>query len=165
MNSTPFEKFPKILRRASHYRSKTDPDVFIKLSHTDKIIFNYMADRFIFFMGRYFDKQGAIAEECDVNIKTVTRLVRGFVDSGIFEIKKGAKSCISYERIHSLQLFKDTKDGMEDLGTLEIPEFEKKKKKVTKKVFVEEPIKHEMIDHSQHFDIHDPFFTDDRCPF
>lgn len=164
MNNTPFEKFPKILRRASHYRSKTDPNVFVKLSPTDKIIFGYMADRFIFFSGRYFDKQGAIADECDVNIKTVTRMVRGFVDSGIFEIKKGAKSCISYEKINSLSLAKETKDGMEDLGTLQIPEFEKKKK-VVKKVIVEVQPVYDVETYSQHFDVSDPFFTDNNCPF
>lgn len=165
MENTQFEKLFKNLRRASHYRSQTNPDEYITINPTDKIILTYMVHRYVFFNGRYFDKQGAIAEECCVSLRTAYSTIKKFIDSGIFEIKKGAKSCISYERIHSLQLFKDTKDGMEDLGTLEIPEFEKKKKKEPKKVFVEDPIKHEMIDHSQHFDIHDPFFTDDRCPF
>lgn len=164
MENTQFEKLFKNLRRASHYRSQTNPTEYISLNPTDKLIFTYMVHRYVFFKGRYFDKQGAIADECCVSLRTTYTTIKKFVDSGIFDIKKGAKSCISYERIYSIQLVKKTKEGIEDLGIIEIPEFEKKKK-VVKKVIVEVQPVYEVETYSQHFDVSDPFFTDNNCPF
>jgi hypothetical protein len=164
MENTQFEKLFKNLRRASHYRSQTNPAEYISLNPTDKLIFTYMVHRYVFFKGRYFDKQGDIADECCVSLRTTYTSIKKFIDSGIFEVKKGAKSCISYEKINSPSLAKETKDGMEDLGTLQIPEFEKKKK-VVKKVIVEVKPVYESETYPQHFDASDPFFTDSNCPF
>lgn len=75
------------LCRASGFVSKTTAGQIVKLSSSAKIIYAYMYHRYEYFVtklkGEYFETQATIGDGCDVESKTVGRILSMFMDHGI----------------------------------------------------------------------------------
>lgn len=167
MNDKPFDKFYWVLREATHYMSVTYPSELIKLTPTDKIIYSFMLHRYNHFKGNYRDKQGSIADACGLDVKTVHRCIKGLVDNGVIEVKYGAKYNILYKKIYGLSLYKVKKAGKSTeetyLDDMQVPDFLKKDNIPVKKTSMQ--VTQKIVTLPQTYNLEDPFFTDDKCPF
>jgi len=63
----------------------------VKMNLSDKVIYAHLKNRFEFFKGlgkEYFDTQQSIASVCNMDLKTVGNILRGFIDKGLTTIYK-----------------------------------------------------------------------------
>ena len=91
MDTEQFYKMPKILARADGFLSKTDGKP-IDLTSSAKLVYVYMLSKNEFFTGKqagqHYESQVTIADACGLEYKATGKLLRMFIDSGVFEGKK-----------------------------------------------------------------------------
>jgi hypothetical protein len=96
METEQFYKMPKILARADGFFSKIvkedKPPEPIELTSSAKIVYTYMISRNEFFTGmnagQHYESQATIADACGLEYKATGKILRMFLDSGVFEGKK-----------------------------------------------------------------------------
>lgn len=125
MEQEQFVKYPLVLMKSTGYVSEKTGE-FVKLSLAEKQIYIYMKNRFDFFVrenkGEYYDSQVDIADCCGVEVKTVQRTVKKFVEDGVFTIfkqkygKDKNLDKIYYRNMKDLVLWKKVEDKQELLS-------------------------------------------------
>lgn len=133
-----FYKYPEKLMRASAYKSPLSREL-IELTANDKNVYVVMKKRNSFF-DKHFDKQSDIAALVSLSVKQTGRIMRGFIDNGVFDAHKGSSGQhrnFRYENVKPLELFVYEGEGKNrkvvSLGVVE-EGFWKTEKKPDKKV-------------------------------
>lgn len=121
-----FYKLPKSLVRAVGYFSPKDGSP-VKFTSTEKIVYIYMLDRISFFVdvqkGKHFESQQSIADGCGMEYKAVGKVLRGFIENGVLEAKKGVEAGSSHNRyyytgiVKNLELWEGSIDKPESIRT------------------------------------------------
>lgn len=133
-----FYKYPEKLMRASAYKSPLSGEL-IELTANDKNVYVIMKKRNSFF-DKHFDKQSDIASLVSLSVKQTGRIMRSFIDNGVFDAHKGSSGQhrnFRYEGVKPLELFVYEGEGKSRkvvyLGVVE-EGFWKTEKKSDKKV-------------------------------
>lgn len=107
----------------------------IELNLTDKILYAYMYNRFMFFLknkkskyknpkydgGLYFDTQKSIATALNISERSVHRFVKKWVEHGYMEIVHSTGNRINYITIHSLFGNQEIDVKQVDYGKVDMP--------------------------------------------
>jgi hypothetical protein len=91
MDTEQFYKMPKILARADGFLSKTDGSA-VELTSSAKLVYVYMLSKNEFFTGKqsgqHYESQATIADACGLEYKATGKILRMFIDCGVFDGKK-----------------------------------------------------------------------------
>ena len=101
-----FYKYPEKLMRASAYKSPLSGEL-IELTANDKNVYVIMKKRNSFF-DKHFDKQSDIAALVSLSVKQTGRIIRSFINNGVFDAHKGSSGQhrnFRYEDVKPLELF------------------------------------------------------------
>jgi DNA-binding transcriptional MocR family regulator len=105
-----FYRFPVGLYRASGFVNAITGEV-VSLTPAMKMIYVHLLTRFHFFTqklkGEMYESQKAIANACDVDVKTVQRAITTFTKAGVVSVKVtrvGSKSRSVYKQVNTLSL-------------------------------------------------------------